>query len=287
MKKIFFLLLTISFLFSCVPKTKYTELENKFINVSQENSELLKEIINLKYGDTILFKKAQNEFKLNNYERSKEYGNLLLNKHPDSDFVIKTLELLNNITKMETEKKLKEEKAEIDLKKKLDKYINEDHDIFDKTTTYSTKRNTKYILEQPFDYVSGGRAVTYQNLYRFIVELYIVQTDDSVKNLRLITKLEIFREGYLYPETFYPNFDQVQLWGDSGTIINNYSSDSPVSKTLVFSINKSNEMKFRFHFSEEFKAYHTYYLKKNYTYSFNKSQRMAFNEMVEKFKRLN
>jgi len=262
-----------------VPKTKYLELK-------KENSELLKEIENLKYGDSVLFLKLSNEFMLKHFDKSKEYGNLLLNEYPGSRFVIETNELLNNIIKIELEKNLKKEKKESDIKKKLDEYIDERYDVFKEITFYTTKRNTTYSVTESVEanWINEITGEKYYNThtYNFNIELYVGKHDNGNKYFRLkttISKKE--KKGYTLTQASIGNTSmyRAKLWGDCGIIIDNLSNgDNLVEESLILSINESDEMKFRFHDDVNSSKYHTY--------SFTKSQRMAFNEMVEKFKRL-
>lgn len=254
----------------CVSRSNYKKLKAENEKIKTELARTETELDSLKFGAERLYKEASFAFGEKNYSSSKKRARLVVEHHSGTNYAIMAKELIGKIDSIHAAK-VAEAKAEKEaLERNLNRNISKRYDEFIKSNIYETKRNTIFYPED-----AKGKG--------FKVELCLAHCPgNGVKWFELET---------LYTGSDSIFYSRVILLGDNGTKISIGTyypykntdtkngkvrewSYNQLNKEEVLSINQSKTIKYRFDGKYQF------------TYTMTPTQRQAFNEIVERYKRL-
>lgn len=258
MKNLFLFSLAIVFFSGCVMQSEYDK-------VVEENEELKIQIDELLNGAERIYDEFKAAYDSSEFEVCKAKFELIASMHPGCEEQQKMKPVIDNILKEEARILAKKDAERKALDAKLNRWIRNKYDEFQKITFYETKRETYY---QPKQYGP-----------RFNVEIYFGKNDGGNKYFRL-------RTGYKDDDWMF--YKKVELLGDNGAILSleiDYPeketdsgssgvrewSDNSVNVETILELNESKTIKFRFDG------------KYRYTYAMSWSQRQAFKEVVAKY----
>jgi len=258
------------FFTGCVPRSDFKKLKIENEKIKTELTQMKTELDSIKFGAERLYKEVSFAFNEKDYSRSKKKAALVVERHSGTDFAIKAKEIIGKIDAVRAAKIAKEKAEKEALERNLNRYIFKHYDEFIKSNIYESKRNTTVYPEN-----ANGKG--------FKVELYLAHCPgNGVKWFGLATQ-------YTGSDSIF--YRRVTLLGDNGTKISIGTyypykntdtksgrvrewSDNQFNKEEVVSINQSKTIKYRFDGKYRF------------TYTMTSTQRLAFREIVERYKRL-